>query len=345
MTDHTQQLLNYASENAISLTISEVERIRTDAESAMRSRLENRRPREDQYASEGDGKAARLIGTTLLWAKAAVPLIALLAALASSVRTLQTASEIYTASGSHPVGVLVAAIAFTISVEGALFALALAQEGQRMKHRAEKRPREVWSVVGMWHSIQVRIGIREPKRHDELPQRDNLGLVIFIAFTFAVMANAYMGFRPLLDQVEAASLQSFVAGLWTADGALQLTFLVDLFAVMFPPFMALTAGHLTARFAAEIAEAASGGRVAYERDLAKWRTDFAQPLATAEGAEFFQEQLENRLLAKAARHRDKYGSSQEQPPAPLPGTADPEPVPVSANGSSGSSHTDTSEGM
>src|SRR5690349_10443329 len=85
--------------------------------------------------------AVHIIHGTLVWSKAFVPAIALFAAVASSIRTVQAITEIYTASGTSPAFVAVAAVAFTLSVEAALFVLALAQENQRLKWRSARKKR------------------------------------------------------------------------------------------------------------------------------------------------------------------------------------------------------------
>jgi hypothetical protein len=292
--------MNEGIRNTSTVTASEREAARRAAEKAMRTRLEARKPDAAAYATDAT-RAARLIGATLLWAKAAVPIIALLAAVASAVRTVQTASEIYAAAGSHPLGVLLAALAFTLATEGALFTLALAQEGEHMKRRAAGAGRHVPSLAGLWRAVLVRVGARPPLRYDELPERDGIGVVMLIALVFAVSANAYMGLRPLVEQIGAASLQAFLASIVTASAELQLTFIVDFAAVLFPPLMALKAGHLTARFAAEIAAASSAGQNALDRDLAAWRAAVADPLATGEGRELYQELLAEKAAAKAGK--------------------------------------------
>lgn len=297
------------------LTVKEREVVRDQSVKAMRARLQERQPRLEQYQTE-QSRAARMIASTLVWSKAAVPLIALLAALASSVRTVQTAAEIYTASGSHPIGVVLAAVAFTVATEGALFALALAQEGDAMKARAEKRPRKVMSLKTIWNSIAIRLGLKEPPRWDQ-DHSSGVGVVIWIAFGFAVSANAYMGLKPLVTQLgEGMSLQAFTASLLGADARIQLSFLVDMAGVLFPPFMALKAGHLTARFAAEISESGRAGIAAFERDMASWREANANPLSSEEGQEFFAESVAIREASKAAREAAKRGE-----PAPFGSTA------------------------
>lgn len=75
--------------------------------------------------------------------------------------------------------------------------------------------------------------MKEPLRYDQLKHSNQIGTVMLIAFFFAVSANAYLGMRPLLDQIGAVSLQDFVASLWTAPAQLQLTFIVDFAAVLF----------------------------------------------------------------------------------------------------------------
>lgn len=292
----------------MSLTVKEREVVREQAARAMRERLKEREPRLEQYQT-AQTRAARMIAGTLVWSKAAVPLIALLAALASSVRTIQTAAEIYTASGSHPLGVALAAIAFTIATEGALFALALAQEGEAMKARAEKRPRHVTSLKTIWDAILIRIGAKQPPRWDQ-DHGSDVSVVIWIAFAFAVAANAYMGLKPLVTQQgEGMSLQAFISSLVGADARVQLSFLVDMAGVLFPPLMALKAGHLTARFAAEVTETGRAGLLAFERDMEAWRAAYANPLASDEGQELFTESVAIREQSKAAREAAKRGET------------------------------------
>lgn len=318
----------------MSLTLREKEAIRDQSVKALRARLQERQPRLDQY-QVNQGKAAHFISGTLIWSKAAVPIIALLAALASSVRTVQTASEIYSESGSHPLGVILAAIAFTVATEGALFALALAQEGEAMKARAEKRPRHVISLKTVWNWLLIRLGQAQPPRWDQTPHSTGIGPVLWIAFAFAVAANAYMGLKPLIADNQQ-SLQEFVAGLANAEASNQLKFLVDLAGVLFPPFMALQAGHLTARFAAEISEQGRAGLVAYEKDLESWRGAYANPLETEEGQELYRELLAQKETVKAAREASKareavpFGSS-----VPTQAGPDVGPMIVSVNGSGG----------
>lgn len=283
------------------LSVREKENARQQAIRSMRARLEATRPDVRQYVLEQD-RASAVIAAVLVWARAFVPVIALLAALASAVRTVQAVTEIYTAAGSAPIGVLIAAVGFTVSCEFALFVLALAQEGRRMRYRAEKRARSVASLRGLWRGVLVRVGVRDPLRHDELPERDGgLATVTWIAFTFAVASNVYLGLRPLTAQIGDVSLQAFLASILNAPAATQLTFIVDIAAVLFPPLMARQAGHLTAQFAAEVASARAATRAAYEADLEAWRRAYADPLATDEGKEVLAEIEREKLAAKTAR--------------------------------------------
>lgn len=283
------------------LTAREKEQARQQALAAARKRLEVRKPDLSQYGAE-ESQAARIIAATLIWAKAFVPLVALLGAVASAIRTVQTVSEIYTASGSAPIGVTLAAVAFTLSAEGALFVLALAQEGQRMQWRAARQPRHVTSAATLWRGLLVRLGRRPPLRWDEMPdQGGSLNAVIGIAFAFTVASNFYLGMRPVLFEIGSVSLQTFLANLVNAAAPLQVQFITDLAAVFFPPLMSLSAGHLTAHFAAEIASGRERIRAAYEADLARWRDAYADPLNTDEGREILAEYIADKEHNKLAR--------------------------------------------
>lgn len=143
----------------VMLTGNEEARIREQVIKSVQSSLDLQKPRKEQFTTDLS-REAHIITKVLIWSKIAVPAIALLAALASSVRTLQTASEIYAASGSHPLGVGIAAVAFTLSGEGALFVLALAREGERLQLSREKKVRHVTSLRSTWRAITVRIGMR-----------------------------------------------------------------------------------------------------------------------------------------------------------------------------------------
>lgn len=283
------------------LTAREKEQARQQALAAARKRLETRKPDLSQYGTE-ESQAVRIIASTLIWSKAFVPVVALLGAIASAIRTVQTVSEIYTASGSASVGVTLAAVAFTLSAEGALFVLALAREGQRLQWRAARQPRHVVSAAMLWQGLLVRLGRRPALRWDELPDRGgNLNTVIGIAFVFTVASNFYLGMRPFLAQVGEGSLQNLLAALVNAQAGLQVQFITDLAAVLFPPVMSLSAGHLTAHFAAEIAAGRERIRAAYEDDLDRWREAYANPLDTDEGREILAAYIADKEHNKLAR--------------------------------------------
>ena len=292
----------------VELTAHEYSSTRMRAVKQARKDLEDRKPLRENFQTEV-APAAKLVTSVLLWTKLFVPVIALLAAVASSVRTIQTASEIYTASGSHPIGVALAAIAFTLSVEGALFVLALASEGERLKLRAAGQPRRVLSLKTIHEAILVRLGRIEPPRYDELPEKTSFTSVMAIAFLFAVAANAYMGLRPLLEEIGTMSLQAFIGTIWQAPADLQMAFIVDVAAILFPPLMALSAGHLTARFAAEIAEQSQSGQIEFDQALEEWRVAYGDPLSTNDGQRLLKLYIEDKKRSKAKKQVKRQGAS------------------------------------
>jgi len=308
------------------LTIRQREAVRDGVRDAMRKRLEERKPSPAQYESSTGG-AGLVISQTLSWAKALMPIVVLFAALASSVRTVQTASEIYTAAGSHPVGVLIAAVGFTLGAEAALFILALAQEGERRRRIAEGRPRHVGSLAGLLRALAVRIGIKRPVDYQNMPDSSGAGIVIAVAFLFAVAANFYMGMQPILQELAASSpgmsLQAFLSTLTTAPAGLQVQFIVDVAAVLFPPVMALTGGHLVARWGGELAAEAENTAALYRQDMQHWREAWANPLDTREGAELLRLELQRKQDAKRARY-------QQQQPEPA-AAVNPTPVRLEAH--------------
>ena len=296
----------------ILLTPRETAQARQAAEKAARRQLDDRRPQLAQYQAS-EGRDTKIIGGVLLYSKAAVPAIAVLAALASSVRTVQVVSTIYTEAGSHPVGVLVAAVAFTLAIEGTLFVLALAQEGEAMRRRAERTPRHVGSLRGLGYAVLVRIGLRPALRWDEMPESSGrVGIVVALALAAALSTNLFLGMQAITHEIGADSLQTFLAGLWSAPAALQMTFAVDLVLALFAPLVAYAAGHLTARYAAEIAQRGQAGRLAYERDLAAWREAYANPLATEEGEALLTEHLEYKRRLKAGRAHVPFGNTAHE---------------------------------
>jgi hypothetical protein len=296
----------------ILLTPREMAQVRQNAEKARRRQLDDQRPQVAQYQAS-EGRDTKIIGGVLLYAKAAVPVIALLAALASAVRTVQVVSTIYLEAGSHAIGVIVAAVAFTLAIEGTLFVLALAQEGEAMRRRAARSQRHVGSLRGLWYGLLVRVGVRPALRWDEMPESSGrVGIVLALALAAALATNLYLGMQPIIQQMGASSLQAFIAGLWHAPAALQMAFAVDLVLALFAPLVAFAAGHLTARYAAEIAERSQAGRLAYERDLAAWREAYASPLETDEGAALLAEHLEYKRRLKAGRQTVPFGNTAHE---------------------------------
>jgi hypothetical protein len=277
------------------ISVREQEKLRATAIRMQRARLENEKPQMGHITAN----------RTLIWierifdgSKLFIVPIALLAAIASSVRTIQTAAEIYTASGTHPIGVVIVGFAFFISVEGALFVLALALEAENIRHSHTK---QIVTLRTIWQGILVRLGLREP-----LPvpasQRGNLKLVIAIALTFAIAANAYIGIRPLTAALGDVSLQQFFNSLWHAPAQLQITFIVDFAGIIFPPLMALAAGHLTAGYAAEASQRLEIFREEYRMALKNWQQRYEQPLETPEG-----QALLASLIAEKQKARPEQG--------------------------------------
>lgn len=200
--------------------------------------------------------ATRIAVGIYSWSQVFIPAIALLSAFASAVRTFQTTAAIYKASGSADFIIVLVALAFTVAVEGAIFFLALAQERQHIQWRQTKKRRNVMTVKTIWRAIRVRLGQEEPLTYDQMPESNmSLGLVIWIAFGFALTSNFYMGMRPLIEQLGAATVQSFISGLLSAPAHIQTDFIVDFASVIFPPFMALVAGKLTAMYASKMSGA------------------------------------------------------------------------------------------
>lgn len=197
--------------------------------------------------------ASQFIYRVMKWSKAAVPVIAVFTALASAVRTFMTTRDIYAGGGTDPVVAALVAGALTIGVEGAIFVLALAQEWQEIRWRQARRRRRVVSVVSIWHWLQERAGVREPVSYDQMPERrDLIKVVLYIAFGYALISNFNIGVRPLIASIGSSTVQAFISGLVNAPADIQIKFFVDMASILFPPFMALVAGTLTARFAAEI---------------------------------------------------------------------------------------------
>ena len=199
----------------------------------------------------------KIIYYTMMWSKAFVPVIFLFSALASAVRTFMTTRAIYTAGGTDPNVAAAVAAFLTIGVEGAIFILALAQEWQEIKWRQARRKRHVLSVKSVAHWIKERIGTEEPASYDQLPERrDLIKVALFIAFCYALVSNFNIGIKDLMAKVgNTTTIQAFISGLVNAPADIQISFFVDMASILFPPFMALAGGLLTARFASEIVNA------------------------------------------------------------------------------------------
>lgn len=298
------------------LTAHELEQTRNQAIKAYRQRLDSDQPQHHRYRNT-EHPAAGFINAVLTWVKVFVAIVALLAAIASAIRTVQAVAEIYAASGSHPVAVIVAALCFTISTEAALFLLALAQENERLQAPVKRPP---FTLKRLWNTLQVRIGLREPE--PATGESGSLGLVITLAFSFAVAANAYLGLRPLLLQMGDSSLQQLFANLWTAPAQIQLTFLVDAVGLIFPPAMAFAAGQITARYALEIVEQSRHAQAAYERDLEAWRQQYQQPLDTEAGQALLEQFVEDKRRAKATRQSRASEVAATTNPFPVTNTPD-----------------------
>lgn len=259
------------------LTITEQETVRRQAERIMRRRLEERAPQD---------RTARIATATLNWSRiAALPLIALLATCASAIRTAATVYIIYAAATSHFVAAI-AAFLLTITLDGSIYLLALAQKANHLRRVQLRIPRRVRNLADIWRGIQVRLGTREPLQWHELPESDYTSLVLLCAFTAVLISNFYIGLQALGD------LDTPYPGLAIA---------VDLVLIIIPPAISLIAGHQAAAYAAEVAQHSA----AFMPD---------DPLTTDEGRELLEEALKLKAEKKAERY------AQRQPVDPTPAT-------------------------
>lgn len=248
---------------------------------------------------------ARVIYLTMMWSRALVPVIALFAALASAVRTFQTTQEIYTAGGAGEGVAIAVSVALTVAVEGAIFGLAMARQWQEIKWRQARKKRYVVSLKTIVRSIQVRLGTVEPLTYDQMPDNANvITVVMLIAFAYALISNFNMGIRPLIEKIGGtSSIQSFLSSLTTAQASIQISFIVDSASMLFPPFMALAAGHLTARWASEIVTSMSRKEGAQERK---------QPAKNEAPAEQQVKGARERVLEYLAEHPEYLESGSQQ---------------------------------
>src|SRR5262245_54031379 len=115
-----------------------------------------------------------IIYLTLMWSRALVPLIAFFASVASAVRTFQTTADIYIAGGTNVWVAGGVSGLLTISVEGAIFGLALAKQWQEIRWRQSRRKRHVTSLLSILRSVRVRVGVEEPLSYDQMPENNNV---------------------------------------------------------------------------------------------------------------------------------------------------------------------------
>jgi hypothetical protein len=210
--------------------------------------------------------ARNFTASLFVWGRAAFPIIATIGAIASAIRTFQTVEEIFLRANSPQWIAIVAAACLTLAVEGTLFVASLSRENQRIAWRASRKRRNVTTIRSIGRMINVRLGREQPLSYDQLPDNDNLlGTMILITFVAAIASNVYQGLKPLIEQTADASLQNIVSYLLNAKGSEQLAFLTDFVFAIFPPILALNAGHLTARFAAEIARGERQSNARQER--------------------------------------------------------------------------------
>jgi hypothetical protein len=236
----------------------------------------------------------------LSWAKFGVVPVALAAGIASAIRNVSAVFENYSAAGAHDGVAILAALAFVVSVEVAVFIVALARAGVEMRRRSENRPRHVTSLRTLYRGLQVRLGTAEPLSYADLPERDTLGLVLWLAVGFAVVANLAVALAPMLGETQQP-LQDYLAGLAAAPGRQQVTFILDVALALLPPALALVGGELTAKFAREFAQQGEQGKAEYRVDLAAWRAAWQDPLSIDEGEEYLLDLLNDKARRKLAR--------------------------------------------
>lgn len=257
--------------------------------------------------SERRQRPAHIITLTMMWSKVLVPAVAFFAALASAVRTFQTTAEIYTAGGTSVWASIGVSFAFTIAVEGAIFGLSMARQWQELRWRQSRKKRQVTSLKSIWRSVLVRIGVVEPLSYDQLPESNNVvTLVMLIAFSYALISNFNIGVRPLVEKIGgSSSLQMFMSTLMNAPASIQISFIVDSASILFPPFMALAAGHLTARWAAEAITSTNRSTATTER---KRRT--TNEASSEQESERSSKGARERVVEWLAEHPEDHSLSQ-----------------------------------
>lgn len=203
-----------------------------------------------------------------VWSQVFLPVIALLASFASAVRTFYTAAQIYSSADIDGRIVIVVAAAITIAAEGSIFFLALAQERQHIQWRQAKKRRHVVTIKTLWRGLLVRLGREEPLSYDQMPEGDtSLSFLIWTAFFIALVSNLYVGMRPLIERSGTANLQTIIIGLPNAGAQIQSDFFADIAFSLFPPFMALVSGKLTARFASKMSSQTNRSTTIQEKDI------------------------------------------------------------------------------
>ena len=284
------------------LTVAEREAARRQAYRAIRTTLRKRRPVPGDFLDADAPWWERAVASVLHGARFSIVVIALAAGLASAIRNVAAVYDNYHAAGTSPPVAVLASLAFVASVEAALFVVALARHGIQMRRRAANAPRRVASLADLWRGLRVRLGLAAPLPYAELPERDGLGVVLAMAFAFAVTANLAVALAPALAETHEP-LQVFLAGLAARPAAEQVQLALDLALALLPPALALVGGELTARFAAEYAADAEAGRAAYAAALDAWRAAWNDPLGTEEGQAYLGDLLEEKRARKATRKR------------------------------------------
>lgn len=228
-------------------------------------------PKREDFVRRRPG-AARIVGQVLHGSRVGVVIVAVAMLVASAIRNVTAVYDNYTASGSSGIVAGLAAATFVVGVEGAIFFLALAQEQTRMRQR-EDGTRRVANLGDLLHGLNVRLGKAEPHPWEALPKRDGLGMVIALAFGFAVIANVGVAMRGEFE-VSGLPLHEFLASLPARAANEQVRFFENLAIALLPPTIALIAGHITARWASEYAVDGSEdtAEAAYQDALAEWRS-------------------------------------------------------------------------
>lgn len=254
--------------------------------------------------------ARRVIYQTMLWSKASYLFIAIAAAIASSIRTVLAISENYAASGAPPWAVVLGAVCFTLVAEIAIFILAIAQEDQIIKWRLAHKRRHITTLRTIGYSLAVRVGWKPALSYDQLPENDGgVGILMVLAFSFAIITNLYIGLRPLINQAGTVSVQSFITHLLNADANVQFTFLIDLAAALFPPFVELIAGRLNARYAAQVtaSQRASSAKTTVKSERSK--VPAATPPKRSEGRS--KKSAKDRVIEYLNEHSTEHPSQHE----------------------------------